>query len=349
MKFFALTLLAVAMLISCSGKEKFVDNYQEENKALIAVNSSSGAYVKAVNLADATTLYDDIFAQVNSISAPDSISTMKMFRENIFIFFPNIKKIIVLNKDSFKIVAEVDFSNEGLIPTDICFANATDAYIAHSNSNKVSLLDLTNFQVARQITVGKYPTAITASGNQVYTANYGDNTVSVIDSRTNKQEAVISVAPNPSFIGTNSDGKEVLVVSIGTGKGDGNATSSPAIATFIDVASRSKLQETQIGTAATPAIYVVPQSLAISGKDYAFVSTATNFLRISMKSRTSFMNIGRFVYSQVVYNSYKKLLLAIATDENGNSQKVAVCNSITGAVLYHQPLPSGTQCLLPIY
>lgn len=349
MKKLLLILVASLAIISCSKEEKFIDNYTEENKVLIAVNSASSSYVEAVNLADGSIMYNDIFMQVNSVAAPDSISTMKIFRDKIFILFPKIFKIIILNKDDFKIAGEVDFSAESLIPSDICFANATDAYIAHGNSNKVSLLDLTNFQVARQITVGKNPVAIAASGNQIYTANFGANSVSVIDSRTNKQEALLSVAPYPSFVGVRSNGKEVIVVSIGTGKGDGASTKSPAIATFIDVATRAKLQETPIGTVTIPALDAIPQSLSVTEKDYAFIPTATNFMRISMKSRTGVTNVGKLKYSKVSYNSYKDLLLAIVLDENGNSKKVAVCSNSTGKSIYDKPLASGTQWILPIY
>ena len=75
-------------------------------------------------------------------------------------------------------------------------------YVTNSDSNTVSVIDLTTNNVIKNITtVGDNPTAIRASDMIVYIANSGSTTVSVIDPNTNDVIENITVRSNPRFFG----------------------------------------------------------------------------------------------------------------------------------------------------
>jgi gliding motility-associated-like protein len=89
------------------------------------------------------------------------------------------------------------------------------AYIANSNSNNVSVIDLGTNKVTATINVGKTPDGIYVSpdGSHVYTANSNDGTVSVINTTTNNVDKTISVGSLPYGITVSPDGKYVYTTN----------------------------------------------------------------------------------------------------------------------------------------
>ncbi len=342
-------LLILVLLFSCSGEEKLIDNFTDTNKALLIYNKKNKVSIEKVDLLSGVVLEENILSKITQISQEDTISLAKYFRENIFLFAKGSYKIFVLDFNSLDYKYTIDFSQSQLIPTDIAFANATDAYITFENSDKVALLDLTNFVVAKQIKVGTSPRSIAAAGNQIYVANYSDNTVSVIDSRTNKQEAVISVAPFPIYIGVRTDGKEVVVVSRGLGKDLTDVVPTAAIATIIDVATRQKVAEVPIGTSTIKAETVMPISSVITNSNYLFVTNGINLFRINVKSRATAYNVGKYAYQKLFFNNFKNELIALAVDEQVNSKKINICDRSSGIIKYSVNVQSGLRWILPIY
>ncbi len=96
----------------------------------------------------------------------------------------------------------------------------TTAYIPSYNSGTlagvVDVVDLTTGTVqATPITVGSQPAsaAVNPNGTQVFVANAGDNTVSVIDPSTNTVTSTINVGTNPHGIAFNADGSKAYVAN----------------------------------------------------------------------------------------------------------------------------------------
>ncbi len=344
-----LILVVIALAISsCQKDEKFINNFDDKDLALLAINNESQSALRLVNLSNGNIEIERISLNNNDSLFNTPIDKIKSFREHIFVFQESAFRIIALYSNDYSLAGVVDFSAQQLVPSDICFANATDAYIAHGNSNLVSLLDLKNLQIARSIVVGNKPISIAASGNQIYTTNFQDNTVSVIDSRTNREEAVIGVPLRPMLIDVKADGKEFVVVSAGEGKlTEGEKTN--AMVTFIDVATRNIINEIPLGVGAVQAIDVVPLGLAVSSRDWAFISSADNFFRINLRTKSGAINIGRYKYSGLYYNFYKSVVVAIEKDNSGNSIRSVICNNTTGRKLSDFAIPNGTKWIHPIY
>jgi len=340
--------LLVALLTACNKDEKFINNFDEKKLAMLAVNEDSHSYLRIIELNSGEIEIDRISLPYNDTLFNTAIDKIKSFRNHIFVFQYSAFRIIVLNSNNYSLAGIIDFSLQELVPSDICFANATDAYISHGNSNLVSLLDLTNLQIAREIVVGAAPVSIAASGNQIYTTNFSDNTVSVIDSRTNKVQATIIVPLKPMMIDVKADGKEFIVVSAGEGKlTAGDKTN--AMITFIDVATRNVLNEIPIGVGLVNAIDVVPLGLTVSSRDWAFISSEDNFFRVNIRTKSGVVNIGRYKYNKLTYNYYKNVVIAIEQDNSGNAIRSVICNNTTGRKISDLAIPNGTKWILPIY
>jgi YVTN family beta-propeller protein len=82
--------------------------------------------------------------------------------------------------------------------------------MADSGSNTVF-----DFYTSSYIIVGKRPSGVasTPDGKKVFVTNTDDNTVSVIDTTTNKVTATVNVGINPYGVAVTPDGKKVFVTN----------------------------------------------------------------------------------------------------------------------------------------
>ncbi|MFA6570515.1 MAG: hypothetical protein WCT77_04685 [Bacteroidota bacterium] len=308
-------LILTLIILSCSGKEGVIDNTNKSWYFLASVDSPNGAIMK-VEMPAGTIISNDLFSEKNSRTLDGKVEKIVSFRDNIFLIIPSTFKIEVVNKTTFISVATVDYSSLGLAPTDICFANATDAYVAHGRDSVVSILDLTNFVIARQIITGSHPVAITSSGNQIFVADQLDNNIAVIDSRTHNVEAKIPVQTAPTYIATNSTGEKIIVVSLGAGKLDGTSAKSAAQVSLIDVQSRTVIKTKEIASGSTNPKDVVPSGLIVSKYDMGYISTQINLYSYDTRSgeRLSFVDSSPYIMAS--YSSVRdELMLLNQTNE----------------------------------
>ena len=118
--------------------------------------------------------------------------------------------------------------------------------MANSGSGTVTILDVVNVRVDRELAVGQNPVAVAASPtrNEVYVVNSGlagaSGSVSVIDAERNAVAAVIPVGRVPVSIDVDSNGKLAYVANSGS-----NSVS------VIDLGSRREIA--RIGTGEGPA------------------------------------------------------------------------------------------------
>jgi len=116
------------------------------------------------------------------------------------------------------------------------------AYIANMFDNNVSVIDLTSYQIVRNISVGTLPygVAVHPAATYVYVTNRGSNTVSVIDTASDTVTATIGVGSGPRGITVNPAGTRLYVTNYGA-----NSVS------VIDIASRSVIS-TITGVGSSP-------------------------------------------------------------------------------------------------
>ncbi|MFC5865585.1 YncE family protein [Acidicapsa dinghuensis] len=118
------------------------------------------------------------------------------------------------------------------------------AYVTNGGSDTVSVFDVVNIRLDRQIQVGQDPTGITANPkrNEVYVVNSGNGSsngsVSVIDTEKNAVVATIPVHRKPYFLDVSPDGHLAYVANSGS-----NSVS------VIDLDSRREIEVVGVGEA----------------------------------------------------------------------------------------------------
>ncbi len=94
------------------------------------------------------------------------------------------------------------------------------AYVTDGASGTVTVLDLVNLRQERVLQVGRQPTGLAANPdpkrNEIYAANTGSDSVSVINAETNQVVATIGVHHKPFFISISPDGRRAYVANSGS-------------------------------------------------------------------------------------------------------------------------------------
>lgn len=152
------------------------------------------------------------------------------------------------------------------------------AYVTNGGSGTVSVYDVVNVRVDREIAVGENPVAVAANPlrNEVYVVNggppAGNGAVAVINAENNSLAATIPVHKQPIAIAIDPDGKIGYVVNSGS-----NSIS------VLDLKSRSEIA--QIGVGEDPAAARVSpdgKTLVVAnrgGNSASIIDTATGKIR----------------------------------------------------------------------
>jgi YVTN family beta-propeller protein len=96
------------------------------------------------------------------------------------------------------------------------------AYVTNGGSDTVTVLDVVNVRVDRELAVGSHPVAVAASStrNEIYVVNAGaagaNGSVSVIDAEHNTVVATIAVHRQPLSIDLDADGARAYVANSGS-------------------------------------------------------------------------------------------------------------------------------------
>ncbi len=95
---------------------------------------------------------------------------------------------------------------EGGVPHS--YSGTTQAVVANSGSNTISILDIVNDDLLFNVTVGNQPVALAVSsdGSTAYVANYTDGTVTQVNLTAGTVTATIAVGPQPTSVALTSAG-----------------------------------------------------------------------------------------------------------------------------------------------
>lgn len=282
---FAILILSAALFSACSSEEKVINPVSTSEKILVATDELQPK-LKVLELPELKELSSDLMKNDFELDITTPIEYIADFGGHYYILVPGDFKIFVVRKIDMSLITTIDFTADQYQPNGIVFVeNDADAYIIHKNSVYATLLDLTNFVAAKNITVGNPPHSIAISGNQIYVTNYPDNTVSVIDIRDRKVVAVINTEPKPVFVKMTADGKTAVCLTVGLGKSEIPEVKTPAFLQYIDIATRVIFKSHELGFAQILSTEQIPQGLAVTQKDWGFVSTQDNLLRFDLRLR----------------------------------------------------------------
>lgn len=309
-------LLALSVIgIACNGDTPVYNNTDQTYNIFLSDNNGK---VARITMPDTKVQDADHYKTVNKEELKGAVEWMSEYRDNVFLGVPSLYQIIVVSKANFAKVGVYDFSSIGKIPTSICFANATNAYVTHKEDSVISLVDLVNYKVARFIPCGKNPVSVAVIENQLFVTCRGDNTVRRIDTRTNVVTGVYSTSPNPSLI-TNanderlaaSERRMVLVC-------EGNEN-EPASISKVDINGTITDKQSVIGGGANP-VLEIPSDIAITNTDFAFVTTQTSIWRYDIRKPGVVRRVSTSGAEGISYNDRKNELII---RRNANSVQIA--------------------------
>lgn len=324
----------ILLLSSCTLQEKMINNIENDFKLLLS--STDDVSVKLLEFPTGNTLNTNVLSQLASKPIA-TITRIREYRNLLYIFSPESRKMFVITSTNFNLIADITFDSTN-IGTDIAFANATDAYIVSPKSNSVLVYDLTVQKVVRTIPVGKNPVSIAVSENQIFVTCADDNSISIIDSRTHKEEAKVSVAPFPYFVSICNEGQTVVVVSLGNGKIDNSQSQSEAVTSFISLETRKVISTTNIAVGSMDPSKQYPTGLAVTSADWIFIPTKESLFRIDAKNKANINLVTRRYYQSInimpqtqellfVRNTNNKLELITADGRTGGAKKVYQINN----------------------
>ncbi len=143
------------------------------------------------------------------------------------------------------------------------------AYVSNGGSDTVTVLDVVDVRVDRELPVGRHPVAVAASPtrNEIYVVNAGaadaNGSISVIDAEHNTVVATIAVHREPLSIDLDADGQRAYVANSGS-----NSIS------VIDLRARRELA--QFGAGELP----VAARLAPDGKTLVIANQGANSVTV---------------------------------------------------------------------
>jgi WD40 repeat protein len=346
-------ILVLFYLVSCTSKEGVIDSGGLTWQVLAATDSVAPA-LQLIHMPNNTVIISDIFQDINGFKLSAPVKKIVEYDTLYYVFVPDAYKIYVLNANNFMLRATIDYSQEALVPTDICFYNSSNALITHANSSFISEYDIQNFLPAGKYQVGNHPAGLAVStdtiyGNQVFIANQADNNVSIYDTRFHNVVSVIPVAPNPTYVDISPDNTLAFVVSLGNGKLDPSQQKTAAKLTIINIKSKSIVSEKDIGTASQiyQADQQVPCALTVNGNNWVYVTTQNGLFRLNTKNLNVGMNpLQRGLFTDVVYNFRRDEL--VLTEVINNKNNFVTFDATSGSKLSTYPLPANVSLVYPI-
>jgi len=281
------------------------------------ISTDAGGFtIKGINLPSGNIHEQDYYRKFFAEDAKNKITAIADNGFDIFFFVPEEMKILVVGKSNMLMKAVIDFSPYGLKPVSITFANATDAYVLNQGSNDVSIVDLTVYEVARNIKCGINPVGISSYGNQVYIVDKTADLVHIIDTRTRAIEETIQVHPGPTFIRFTNDGKTSIVISSGVSGTEPNTTKNIALVTYIDVEKRTVSSTLDLGFGQMSALDQYPRGFEVTQTDWGFVQTQIGLFRLDLRNPEKIALMTRTAFDGIAYNRKDAELILFTSSDN---------------------------------
>ena len=315
-----IVLFLMFLLASCAPEENIVTPEQDSWTLFSVPVNENALYSERVSGTEKSS-------RSRLFTSESEISKVYIYRDQIFVLLPNANRIAILQRSSYEILHVIDFAKDAKKPIGMAFGNATTAYIIFERDSIVQLYDMLNRQIAGTIKVGTHTVDIISGmgdrQNQIFVANLGSNTISHIDTRTNRVEKEYAVLTAPKYLSNDPTGRKIVYVSEGGGKTIATSQKSTAGIGFIDIDRKVLLAQMNISTKDIDSMDAIPRGVAVTTSEWAFVPFSNGLVRVDTREYKNYTTISRKVYSGITYNDRRKEVIANAEDGlyilNGNS------------------------------
>ncbi len=313
----------VLLFCGCTPDEPLLNEGSSTQWQVFAVGNQGQTTIASVEFPTNRVLLNNILSATNgSINLGGDISKVILFRGNLYVFIPSLRQIVVIADSNYRRLATIDFSAQNRIPRDIAFGNATTGYIACEGSNRLSILDVTNFRLAGEVIVGNDPVDIDVQENVLFVANRSDNSVSFVDTRTNSVTQTIPVPEAPVFLQPDVDKSTLLVISAGNGKFNALPRSTPRIS-YVNMANRQVLSTVGFADNAQDSTTTLPLGFVVTTRQFGFVLTPNAIIRIDTRSRVLVRVVQTRTATSMSYNPVRdEIMLADAL-----SSTITLCDN----------------------
>lgn len=334
MKYLSLISSIILLLLSsCAPEENVVTPNQDVWTLFTVPINENAIYSEKVS---GSTLSD----RKKIFESTSKMRKVYVYRDQIYVLNPELYSITILNRSNYAVVNAIDFSQQQKKPISMAFGNATTAYVIFEKDSIVMLYDILNKKTASTIKVGKNTVDImTGNGdrqNQLFVANMESNTISHIDTRTNRVEKEYAVLTAPKFLSNDPTGAKLVYVTEGAGKSSGGGNRGTSGIGFIDIDKKIMLAQMTISTRDADSADAIPAGLVVSANEWAFIPFSNGLVRVDTREYKTYTTISRNIYSGIVYNDRRREILALKGNE------VHVLNDNSGLVQrvlqYNQPL-----------
>lgn len=326
-------ILILITLLGCSSDERIIDNSQTGIFVLTVTKGNSPIFSKH-DINQGELISEDIFAGISGVSFNSKIDKIKRYRDYIYILQSDLNRITILNKSDYSLQKQIDLSSQGLQPIDICFPNATDAYILCQD--KVIIFDITVLEPAITIDLGVEATAINCFGNQVFTANTMDNSVSLLDTRQRNVYAKIDVNPYPIAVDILNDGVTIGVLCAGFGKYDERELTSAYI-DYINIPTQTNTLQLPLDIGNISSVDLIPKEMVVTSEDWIYVVAKDLFFRVDLKNKTNIEFVSRLDFEQIFFDNVYEFM--IITDIEENNTAIYTINDFNGQILSKYDYP----------
>ncbi len=293
------------LIISCS-EEKIITELSPDKHILVATHDGSVAKLSRLTFPNGEVIKNDVYMDANGKQISNNkITQLATYLQNIYVVIPEDYKVMVLDRTTFKLVAEFTFKEENKMPRKVVLANATEAYLIFDDFDQVYLIDTYYNKIARKIQLEGNASDILAAGNQVYITVPLKNQLSIFDTRTHKIESNIQIDNVPYLVQKNADGSMILVICAGIGKVPGDfreAISQPSVVA-LDFKTNAILSTNEIKPAKVDLLKEYPNMFIITNNDWGFFATQKYLIRIDAKQPQYSAMIEETGYSELLHNN----------------------------------------------
>ena len=265
----SIVVVCIAMLFIGCPDERIIDN---TNKTwfILATTNEATPKLSLIQQPANVTQTADVFSSVNGVQLSGKITKIVEFDTALYLIIPETMSIEVISRNSYKRAATINTAPHKV--RDICFANSTTAYSANDDST-VSIIDVTVnlLLLNRDIAIGADATSIASLDNQICVCSRNANSISIIDSRTNKITATASTPAAPTFVASDPLNRWFDIVCIGSGKSGEGGTPSEAHLVTWDITTKNIGIDVQLNSRVLDPIDIVPKALIVTPSGIAFV------------------------------------------------------------------------------
>jgi YVTN family beta-propeller protein len=199
LNFFVLLLASLFVFTSCDESDNGPKGDFDNGVLVINEgNFNSGDGTVSFFEPNSKTVTEDIFGLVNpKLALGDVVQSMTVVGDEAFIVVNNDNKVEVVNVNTFEAIHTI---NDVKLPRYFATASGKGyltEWVSFSESGRVSVVDLTTYEVTKTITTDFGAENLMLVGNKLFVSNNFTNTVSVINTTTDAVVKTIEVASAP--------------------------------------------------------------------------------------------------------------------------------------------------------